>query len=423
MLYCAATETDSSNCGGCGQTCVACEQCSLAQCTATSFLNPSEPLSGVGLNWGGAVADVDHDGLLDIAVLTMSSLDPNYDADTITVFFGDGDGGFSRTSTLEIGSTLDVSLLQIAAGDLNGDGYNQLFVATQGLDAGDAGFMVVGEDGGSLVLLGVYESELSPLVGLGGGFQPGLAIGDLNGDGRSDVIFETPEVGLELVYSQGGGNFSTDTTMLGDVCDGGYIYSYPPPGAIAVGDLNGDGLTDLAVACTYFGSQRFASVAILLQTADGGLGPPQILWPYLFAPDLIAITPGRLDATFSNNNGPFGLNSYSFSQDGGLSLVPQTITFSSGLDTYAYALSETDMNGDGIPDVVVLFQNAVAVLLAHPDAGIGAPVDFLVQASNFSFPTFLSMGDLNGDHRPDVAVGLSETGISLYFNECIAPGP
>jgi hypothetical protein len=266
-------------------------------------------------------------------------------------------------------------------------------------------------------------SEFSPLYAYRSGSQPGFAIGDLNGDGRSDVIVENPGVGMEVFYNQGAGGFSKDTGVLGDFCDGGQMLTYPTSAGIAVGDLNGDGLTDLAVACQYYWSQGpFASLGLLLQTPDGGLGPLQTLWPYFFSPDLMSISPGRLDTTFSTNNGPYGLNSYTFSQDGGLNLVPQTITFSSYFETYSYALSETDMNGDGIPDVLVAFQTALAVLLAHPDAGLGAPVAFLVHNNgNYSFPTFLSTGDLNGDGRPDVAVGSGSVGISLYFNECVGP--
>jgi len=237
-----------------------------------------------------ALADLDEDGALDLAVA-------NHDTEYITVLFGDGRGGFRPGEDSHLRLGLDPHPHAVRTADIDLDGHIDLLVDERGRE----GVRVLrGRGDGSFELPGT-------LVPVGDDLYRGMALGDLNGDGRPDmvtpnrrdagVLLNEPEGGLRRVGSvaasspfgialadlNGDGNLDLVTGSEGgdlDVFRGRGDGSFDADGVrrrvpgggkkIASGDLNGDGIDD-AVVINYMsteilllmgGSEEVTSIAV-----------------------------------------------------------------------------------------------------------------------------------------------------------------
>ncbi len=125
--------------------------------------------------------------------------------------------------------------------------------------------------------------------------------------------------------------------------------------AVAIGDLNGDGRLDLAIA-----DLDAATVSILLGNGDG---------------------------TF-----------------------PATATNIYGTGSSPYSVAIEDFNGDGKADLAVANSgsNSVSILLGNGDGTFATKVDYTSSAFD-SRPVSVGIGDFNGDGKPDLAVANSNS--------------
>jgi len=170
--------------------------------------------------------DLNGDGHLDI--LTTDSVGADFE-----VFLGNGDGTFSNYTRYSAGTPAGPFLLA----DVDGDGHpDVLTVYFETNQPFQLGYFKGNPDGtfSSLINVGPSPSQGTPLV----------SAGDLNSDGISDLTFLTPS-GLAVSLGQSGPSFgSTHTTI-----SGGSMSPYSKlPTKPVIGDFNGDGLTDIAMA-------------------------------------------------------------------------------------------------------------------------------------------------------------------------------
>ncbi|MCY2993082.1 MAG: FG-GAP-like repeat-containing protein [Planctomycetota bacterium] len=189
-----------------------------------------------------AIGDLDGDGRADLAVA-------NGESDTVGVLLAQADGTFAAATTYSSGG---IAPERVAIGDLNGDGRADLAVVNH--LSGTVGILL-GQAGGKFAAPATYSASGSR----------SLAIGDLNGDGRADLAVANANGTVEVLLSQAGGTLASPATYGSGSGD-------DIPYSVAIGDLNGDGLADLAAV-----NELSGSVGVLL-------GPPGALALPLFLP-------------------------------------------------------------------------------------------------------------------------------------------
>jgi len=162
------------------------------------------------------VGDFNGDGILDIAVA-------NRDSNTVTILLGNGDGTFSPTVASPVTAAAPLS---IVSGDYNGDGKLDLAVGGATLT----------------VLLGNGDGTFTPAAASG---QPAagaeiIAIGDFDEDGKLDLALANGQTTITLMLGKGDGSFSASTVDTG--LDPGFTNTIA---TLMAGDFNGDGHLDL----------------------------------------------------------------------------------------------------------------------------------------------------------------------------------
>ncbi len=221
---------------------------------------------------GVAVGDFDGDGKLDLIV----PLNGNVLHDSsVTVLFGNGDGTF-RTGPVQVIAS-GRAVIGFAVSDLNRDGKLDLLVATVGNDFATSGGTLqihLGRGGGT------FGAPLYPsFSGLGAGTPNLPAIADFNGDGIPDYaltasITRSSQIGAPRTFSIFPGNgdgtvrastYSIDTNKVG-------VTGY------AAADLNGDGAPDLALSVQFATPEAPGTVLyrlrILYDNGDGSMRDP-----------------------------------------------------------------------------------------------------------------------------------------------------
>ena len=208
-----------------------------------------------------AVGDFNGDGIPDLAVAN------DYD-DTVTILLGNGDGTFTATAVSPATGNVPVS---VAVGDFNGDGKADLAVANY-------------KDDTVTILLGNGDGTFKATAGSPPtGSEPfSVAVGDFKGNGKADLA----------VANKNDGNAGTVTILLGNG-DGTFTATAVSPAtgngpeSVAVGDFNGDGIPDLAVVNNNGGNA--GTLTILLGNGDGTFTPAALSPATGNGPDFVAV--------------------------------------------------------------------------------------------------------------------------------------
>jgi len=191
-----------------------------------------------------AVGDVNRDGLADIITGPDAGGGP-----LVSVFSG------RDASLLSSFNAYDIAFhggVRVAAGDLNGDGFADIITAP-GAGGGPLVKVFSGKDGTDLMAFNAYDAA----------FPNGLfvAVGDVNGDGRPDIVTAPGVGGGPLVRVSDG----RDGTNL--VSFNAYDLSYRGGTHVAVADLTGDGRAEIIVG-TGAGSAPHARVLDAMTLAE-----------------------------------------------------------------------------------------------------------------------------------------------------------
>jgi hypothetical protein len=181
-----------------------------------------------------AIGDLNGDGKPDLAAV-------DYLASRVSLLLNRGDGTFA----LGFAHVTGRGPHSLAIGDVNGDGKLDLATANQGLFGSTVS-----------VLLNSGNGDFQGKFDYGTGGNPGgIAIGDLNGDGKPELATANSGADTVSVLANGGdGTFATRRD---------YATGRVPLSA-AIGDLNADGKPDLVT-----GNNDAGSVSVLTNAGDG----------------------------------------------------------------------------------------------------------------------------------------------------------
>ncbi len=183
------------------------------------------------------VGDFNGDGRLDLAVV-------NEGDNTISVFLAKADGSFAAKVDYAVGH----EPVQMVTGDFNGDAKPDLAVVNQA-------------DGTLSILMGVGDGTFRAQVTYPTGALPSrIATTDLNGDKKLDLAVTNLGDGtISLLFGAGDGTFTLQSPA---------IPASPSPHGIAASDMNGDGLADLLVLTGDVGTNG-DTLSVLLNNGNG----------------------------------------------------------------------------------------------------------------------------------------------------------
>src|SRR5947209_8623924 len=207
----------------------------------TTGLVNSGPGNGNALS--AAVGDFNGDHLLDVALNTAGPAGP-----AVEVLLGKGDGSFQPNHQI-----LGVSQvpLSVAAGDFDHNGALDLVTANSA-------------NGSLSVLLGNGDGTFRPRVDVAvGGAPRAVAVGDFNGDGVLDVVTakQLSET-VSVLLGRGNGTFAAPLVFAASRQDF-------TPASMAVGDVNGDGRPDLVINSIGGEDTVVSQLGVLLGRGDG----------------------------------------------------------------------------------------------------------------------------------------------------------
>jgi hypothetical protein len=263
----------------------------------------------------------------------------------------------------------------IAAGDLNGDGRLDLVVGN--LDSATVS-----------VFLGNGDGSFRPHVDFPTGLYPNsVVIGDFNGDDKLDIALANGSGTVSILLGNGDGSFQPRVDYPAG----------PASFSLAVGDFNGDGKLDLVVVNN--NSNQSGTVSVLLGNGDGTF-QPHVDYPVGTGPYSVAVgdfdRDGKLDLVVANY--PFDFTVSVLLGNGDGTFKPQ-VTYATGRQPDSVAVG--DLNGDGKLDLAVsnFADGTVSVLLGNGDGTFQSHLDYPVG----KVPSTVIISDFNGDGKLDLA--------------------
>jgi hypothetical protein len=341
-----------------------------AQGSAQQF-RPRVSLDVGGGAYATTAGDFDGDGHLDLAV-------GNNFLFQVKVFFGQTDGSIGSPYILSTPGDIPICL---ASADLDNDGRCDLVCNNEPL----------------AVAYGKTDRTLTGLQNFSGAGGRKIAIADLNGNGRPDIVSSGGNV-VHVLDGQSTGGFSGPLNY-----SVGNSESANTRG-IVIADYNNDGFKDIAVT-----NPSDNDISVLYGQAGGGFSRTDFSGGRSFGMVSDDFNhDGRPDLAFADFNRGVGV--LIGQSSGGFSAPTYFSTTSSAQD-----IALGDFNRDGRTDLVAVTQNYnnITVLMGNGDGTFGGAID-LHSSANGS--TSVTVADLDGNGWDDIAVAAaSGTNVDIYY--------
>lgn len=321
-------------------------------------------------------SDLNKDGWTDII-----SLDQN--SNQISVLKANGPGTFAATENFYAGTYPNSMVLA----DFDNDGNNDAVVVSL-LQANDTLLLLKGNGKGG------FASPISILTGYKNSKRK-LAAGDLNGDGKTDlVLVGGGGKGYCILINNGASGFTINTTT-----DKSYHFG------AAIADVNHDGKSDILTVETYDGK-----FTVMLGNGSGGIlsssrfnaynGNENIIIDYIDSDNNLDVLfygfQGEIEKCFGDGNGAFG--------------IPRSLNIYSATSVVC-----NDFNNDGIKDIACSNSNGTAfIALISSGGGITSSV---VIGNNQS-SVGITSGDFDHDGKLDIALSRPQNNLVGILLNC-----
>jgi FG-GAP-like repeat/Abnormal spindle-like microcephaly-assoc'd, ASPM-SPD-2-Hydin len=306
------------------------------------------------------------------------------------VFLGNGDGTF-QAGRISTGVPNPASAV---VGDFNSDGKLDLVISNQSLGCNSPCPTSILLGNGD----GTFQAPTAIFPGTGS-----LAVGDVNGDGKLDLVFLDEFVLVEVHLGNGDGTFSNTHSYQTQFSGGN-------DGPV-LADFNLDGKLDIAATGTSLlgnGDGSFKG-----WSAIAGAGP-------VYNVSLRQVAVGDFDKNGTQDLAvcpPLaGTQLYIFTNDGtGALSLAHTYT----LQAAGSGIATADLNGDGNLDLVVVGSDPVSgnwaysVLLGNGDGSFQPPVYYPQSIGGIG--SSIVIADFNGDHKPDFAVPAGDQTLAVLL--------
>jgi len=332
--------------------------------------------------YADVVGDVNSDGMPDIVFTADTSQAAMSYQFSLFVRHGRADGSFGEAVRVDVGSMSNFcDLNALAIGDVTGDGRPDLVVGSL-----ICGVQVLRQTPSGTLTLGQYLDTPAN----------SLRLADLNGDGRLDLVTVSDSSSLVSLWHQ---SVTGTFEAVGTAALGGESAR-----DVEVGDLDGDGRLDLVVSLVVAG--RNPHLAVLRQQTDGRFAAPMLLSTgSLFGATAVALGDvngdGRMDiVATTGGNSPTWFAVFYQAADGSFPPATQVPTHDG-----PWGVRVVDVDKDGRADIVISHRGHDLVGIYLQRAGGTLSREELYDAP--SGPVCvqnLAVSDVDGDGLADIVV-------------------
>lgn len=387
--------SDRFNSGLRARASVASARASVSTITDPVFFLPPTYSPGAFFAFDVVTGDFNGDGKPDLAVSNRCVSRDDCTQGSVGVLLGNGDGTYQPVINSNSGAVFGSMTL----GDFNRDGNLDVALDSECLDTGCT-------NGAVEVLLGNGDGSFRPPVAYpSGGNSFSVESGDLNGDGKLDLIAVTGSNTAAVLLGNGDGTFQAPSSVTTSSAGGN--------SAVYLGDFDGDNKLDLAVVSSSCDATPTCtrSVSVLLGNGDGTFRAPVGNQSVVgFNAQAVALADvngdGKLDLAVVDACVPStdtctneSIEVFLGNGDGTFRPPESSPSLTNDVTSIAFA----DLNGDGKLDLGAVDSNAAqdTIMLGAGDGTFHASNIYETEGVS---PLFGVFGDFNADGNIDLAV-------------------